>query len=88
MIKKVGFLDYTSLWITFKLSVIVTGLLLIIVIPMVYWMKNLSGYVQVIVESLVNMPLVLPPTVLGFYLLLVFGSQSELVLWFKDSLGI
>ena len=81
-------MDYSSLWITFKLSFIVTVLLLVVVIPMVYWMKNLSGYTKIFIESLVNMPLVLPPTVLGFYLLLAFGSQSELGLWFKDSLGV
>jgi molybdate transport system permease protein len=81
-------LDYSSLWITFKLSFIVTGLLLILVIPIVYYMKNLSGYLQVFVESLVNMPLVLPPTVLGFYMLLAFGSQSEIGLWLKNSLGV
>lgn len=81
-------MDYSSLWITFKLSIIVTGLLLLIVIPVVYLMKNLRGYFRVFIESLINMPLVLPPTVLGFYLLLMLGSQSEMGLWLKDYFGI
>ena len=61
-------LDWEPLLLTFQLASITTLLLLVISIPLAYWLAYTSLKIKPIIETLVSMPLVLPPTVLGFYL--------------------
>ncbi|MEQ8775232.1 MAG: molybdate ABC transporter permease subunit [Marinoscillum sp.] len=81
-------IDMGPLWLTFKLAVITTVLLLILGIPLAYWLAYSSSRSRFIVETLVSMPLVLPPTVIGFYLLLAFSPGSGFGLWLDQWLGI
>jgi len=81
-------LDWQPLLITFKLAFITTILLLIISLPLAYWLAYTNSKTKPIIETLVSMPLVLPPTVLGFYLLLVFSPTSGLGAWLNDHFGI
>ena len=81
-------LDWQPLLITFKLAFITTILLLILSLPLAYWLAYTNSKTKPIIETLVSMPLVLPPTVLGFYLLLVFSPTSGLGAWLNDQLGI
>lgn len=69
-------MDLTPLWITFKLALVTTGLLLFLGAPLAWWLARTKSKGKFIVESLVSLPLILPPTVLGFYLLLVLGPQG------------
>jgi molybdate transport system permease protein len=71
-------IDWQPLWVTFKLALITTAILLIIAIPLAYWLAYSTKRIKTIVEVLVTMPLVLPPSVLGFYLLLAFSPISGL----------
>ncbi len=67
--------DWQPLLLTFQLAGIVTAILFVLGVPLAYWIafsKNRSKY---IVETLVSMPLVLPPTVIGFYLLMAFSPK-------------
>ena len=73
---------------TFKLAAITTILLFIISIPLAYWLAYTKSKFKVIVETLVSMPLVLPPTVIGFYLLLVFSPASSIGIFLNESLGV
>jgi molybdate transport system permease protein len=60
------------------LATIVSAVLLVIGLPIAYWLTFSSSRWRFVVESIVALPLVLPPTVLGFYVLLALGSRSPL----------
>lgn len=68
--------DATALWITFKLAFISTAILLVLCAPAAWWLAHTQWRGKVVVEALVMLPLVLPPTVLGFYLLLLLGPRG------------
>ncbi|HTS60324.1 MAG TPA: molybdate ABC transporter permease subunit [Terriglobales bacterium] len=71
-------MDWQSFWLTIQLAVLVTVILLILGLPLAYWIAYSRWRLKFLVESLVAMPIVLPPTVLGFYVLLALGSRSPL----------
>ena len=73
--------DWQPLFLTFKLAAITTFILCLIGIPFAWWLAHTKFRFKPVVETLVSMPLVLPPTVLGFYLLLVFSPTH----WFGQS---
>ncbi len=68
--------SWEPLLLTFKLASITTIILLIIGIPLSYWFSEIKSKFKIILEAFVSMPLVLPPSVLGFYLLVTFGNNS------------
>jgi molybdate transport system permease protein len=68
----------SALWVTLKLAVIVSVVLLIVGLPIAFWLATTRSRTRVFVEALTALPLVLPPTVIGFYMLLLFGSRSPL----------
>ncbi|MFO0792759.1 MAG: molybdate ABC transporter permease subunit [Candidatus Brocadiaceae bacterium] len=69
--------------LTLKLSAIVTLLLFVIGIPFAYWLAFSKLRLKFIVESITALPLVLPPTVLGFYLLMAIGGNSFVGRWYE-----
>jgi len=69
-------LDWGPLILTFKLAFITTGLLLALGIPLAYWLAFSRFRFKFLIEALVSMPLVLPPSVLGFYLMLAFSPRN------------
>ncbi|WP_422360295.1 molybdate ABC transporter permease subunit [Reichenbachiella sp.] len=71
-------IEWSTLYITIKLALITTSVLLIIGVPIAYWLAYGSSKLKFIFEALIALPLVLPPSVLGFYLLVGFGGQSVL----------
>jgi len=79
---------WQTLGLTFRLAAVTTGILLLIGIPIAYGMSNLRTRFKPVLEALVSMPLVLPPTVLGFYLLLAFSPESGLGHWLYEQLGV
>jgi molybdate transport system permease protein len=68
--------DLQAIWLTLKLASIVTLLLLLIATPLAWWLAHSRKWYKGIISALVALPLVLPPTVLGFYLLLLMGPQG------------
>ncbi len=70
--------DLIALWITLQLAGITTVILLLIGTPLAWWLARSQFRFKVIVEAVVALPLVLPPTVLGFYLLITLGPQGPL----------
>ena len=70
--------DLSPLILTFKLAAVTTFVLVVLGIPLAYWVALTSRRWKYLVEPLISMPLVLPPTVLGFYLLLFFSPHSFL----------
>ena len=69
-------LDFEPFYLTFKLAVTTTLLLFIIGVPISYWLAFSSSRLKVIADAFVGLPLVLPPSVLGFYLLLAFSPEN------------
>jgi len=76
-----------ALTLTLRLAVTVSAILLIIGIPLAYWLAFSPRRWKFVVEALVSLPLVLPPTVLGFYLLVALGPLSPLGRWYQDITG-
>ena len=70
--------DLTALWITVKLAVVSTGILLLLGTPLAWWMARTKWRFRFVIEALVALPLILPPTVLGFYLLMAMGPRGPL----------
>lgn len=68
--------DWAAVWLTLKLAAITTVLLLVLGTPLALWLAHTRSRLRGVVSALVSMPLVLPPTVLGFYLLLLMGPNG------------
>jgi molybdate transport system permease protein len=75
--------DFLALSLTLKLATISTLVLLLVGTPMAWWLARSNWRYKFVIEALVALPLVLPPTVLGFYLLLAFNPTSGLGAWFQ-----
>ncbi len=71
-------IDPEPLILTFRLALITTMILLVLAFPIAYWLAYSKFKVKAIAETVVSMPLVLPPSVLGFYLLVAFSPSSWL----------
>jgi molybdate transport system permease protein len=69
---------WEALWLTVRLAATSTTILLLLALPIAGWLDRTRSRAAVAVEALVSLPIVLPPTVIGFYLLVSFGSQSPL----------
>ncbi|RAW02372.1 molybdate ABC transporter permease subunit [Pseudochryseolinea flava] len=68
--------DFAPFILTLKLSLVTTAILFIVGVPLAYWLAYSRFKIKVVVEALVALPIVLPPSVLGFYLLLAFSPQN------------
>lgn len=68
-----GVIEWSALWLTLQLAVITTALLLLIGTPLAWWLARTPSRFKTVIETVVALPLVLPPTVLGFYLLLALA---------------
>jgi molybdate transport system permease protein len=69
-------MDYQALWLTLRLALSTTAVLLLIALPVAWWIASGTGAVRALVQAVVALPLVLPPTVLGFYLLVALGPLT------------
>lgn len=81
-------MDLTPIWLTLKLASITTLVLLLIGLPLAYWLSKGRSIVKIILEAIITMPLVLPPSVLGFYLLLAFSPQHGIGKWLHETFNI
>ena len=68
--------DFSAIILTLKLAAITTIILLLIGTPIAWWLARSQAWWKGIVSAIVMLPIVLPPTVIGFYLLLAMGSQG------------
>jgi molybdate transport system permease protein len=80
--------DFQPIFLTFQLALAVTIILFIIGVPLAYWIAFSKNRFKYVAETLVSMPLVLPPTVIGFYLLVVFSPQHFLGHFLQSYLGV
>lgn len=68
-----------AVWLTLKLATVTTVLLLLLATPLAWWLARGRSPLKPVVGALVALPIVLPPTVLGFYLLIALGPESPLM---------
>ena len=69
-------MDYQAIWLSVRLAASTTAILLLVGVPLAYWISFSRRRWKFLVEAVVALPLVLPPTVLGFYVLLAIGPRS------------
>jgi molybdate transport system permease protein len=69
-------MDWQAIWLSVKLASATTVILLLLGLPLAYWLTFSPRRWKFLVEALVALPLILPPTVLGFYILLAIGPRS------------
>lgn len=79
---------FQTMRLTFTLASLTTLILFIVGIPLAYWLATSQNRFKTIIETLVAMPLVLPPSVLGFYLLLTFSPTSIIGSFLQNTVGI
>jgi molybdate transport system permease protein len=70
--------DFAAVWLTLKLATVVTSMLLLIGTPIAWWLARTKSRLKGPVGAVVALPLVLPPTVIGFYMLLAMGPYGPL----------
>ena len=76
-----------AIWLTVQLGIISVALLLLVSIPLAWWLAFTRSAWRAPVETLTTLPLVLPPTVLGFYLLILLGPAGWLGRWWVEATG-
>ena len=81
-------IDLNPLVLTFKLAVVTTIILFFVSVPVAYWLAYSKSRLKPVIEALVSMPLVLPPTVIGFYMLLAFSPSNAFGGWLEDWIGL
>lgn len=69
-------MDVQALFVTFRLAAITTAVLLVLAVPLAYWIVSTHSRLRAPVEALTTLPILLPPTVLGYYLLVLLGART------------
>ena len=69
-------MNFTAILLTFRLALLSTLILLILGLPLAYWLATTKWKLRFLIEAIVSLPIVLPPTVVGFYLLVALGSEK------------
>jgi molybdate transport system permease protein len=81
-------IEWSPIILTFKLAAVTTVILLFLSMPLAYWLAFTKSRSKYVVETLVSLPLILPPTVLGFYLLITFSPNNAVGGFIEDVLGL
>lgn len=80
-------MDWQAFWLTIRLATVVTVILVALGLPLAYWIAFSRWRWKFLVEAVVALPIVLPPTVLGFYVLIALGSRSPFGRWWQSMTG-
>ena len=79
--------DLSPLWLTLQLAGYTTIVLLLLGTPLAWWLSQTRSRAKPVIEAITALPLVLPPTVLGFYLLIVMSPKSPIGAFWVDTTG-
>src|SRR5207245_3767095 len=80
-------MEWQALWLTIRLAVVVAAILVVIGLPIAYWITYSRWRWKFLAEAVVALPIVIPPTVLGFYVLLALGARSPVGRWWEALTG-
>jgi molybdate transport system permease protein len=80
-------LNWQAFWLTLRLAAVVAAVLVVLGLPVAYWITYSRWRWKFLAEAVVALPIVLPPTVLGFYVLVALGARSPLGRWWQGMTG-
>ena len=81
-------MDFSPFYLSFKLAFISTLILFIFCVPLAYFLSRVSFKGKSVIEAIISLPLVLPPSVLGFYILVFLSPYSAIGSFFEEHFGI
>lgn len=76
--------DWAPVWLSLRLATVTTVVLLLLATPLAWWLTRTRAKVKTLIEAIVALPLVLPPTVIGFYLLILLRPDGVLGRLWQD----
>jgi molybdate transport system permease protein len=88
MIEVISNLEFTPFLLSFKLALLTTIILFVVSVPLAWYLSQTTSKVKPFLEALTALPIVLPPSVLGFYILVSLSSNSPLGAFFEETFGI
>ena len=88
MIEALQHIEFTPFLISFKLASITAFVLFCVALPLAWYLSQTHSRVKPFIEAVTALPIVLPPSVLGFYILWAFAPDSALGAFFEDAFGI
>jgi len=88
MLEILNALDFQPFYLSFKLALITTVILFILSVPLAWYLSQSTSKIKAFLEALTALPLVLPPSVLGFYILVALSQNSPIGAFFDDTFGI
>lgn len=80
-------MEFGPLWLSIQLAIVTSFVLIVLGTPLAWWLSQTRSRWQPVVQSIVAMPIVLPPTVLGFYLLVLLGPRGTFGSWWVQLTG-
>ncbi len=80
-------MDFQAIWLSLQLAFFTTLILLLVGLPLAYWLAETRWRLKFLLEAAVALPIILPPTVLGFYILIAIGPQSPLGQTYETLVG-
>jgi molybdate transport system permease protein len=80
-------MDWQAVALSLKLATVTSAVLVLVGLPLSYWVAYSHWKWNFLVEAIVALPLVLPPTVLGFYMLVLMGPRSPIGRWYESLMG-
>lgn len=81
-------MNWSPIILSLELALVTTLLLFIVAVPIANWLAESKSKFKPVIESIISLPLVLPPTVLGFYLLVAFSPNNAFGNWLQETVGI
>ena len=81
-------IDFTPFWVSFKLASLTTLILFVVALPLAWYLSQSRSKLKPVIESFAALPIVLPPSVLGFYLLVAFSQDSVFGKFIHDTFDI
>jgi molybdate transport system permease protein len=76
-----------ALWLSLRIALIATGCVTVVTIPLAWWMARTRFVGKSVVEALITLPLVLPPTVVGYLILMALGARGWIGMWLNRWFG-
>jgi len=84
MLEILSNLDFAPFFLSFKLSFVTAGILFFLMLPLAWWLSQTDAKLKPFVEAITALPIVLPPSVLGFYILVALSQNSPVGAFFND----
>ncbi|WP_305983480.1 molybdate ABC transporter permease subunit [Roseivirga thermotolerans] len=81
-------MNWSPIILSLELALVTTILLFVVSVPLANWLAETKSKIKPVVESMISLPLVLPPTVLGFYLLVAFSPNNAFGNWLQETIGV